>query len=156
MIGFDSRFLHLFFLKHRLLCHFRLEFMQYNIWALFAMYYTTLSNLKHLLTTCNNNLYLQSIGNLNKITCHLVSAGLANCSSFVNNMNVVNITHWKSKILPHLRLQWKRRGFKFCLWVSCICICHCCKSGVAPFRNRAVREVCVCVRCVTCEWVSEN
>ena len=28
-----------------------------------------------------------------------------------------------------------------------------CKSCVAPFRNRAVHEVCVCVRC---EWVEES
>lgn len=49
---------------------------------------------------------------------------MENCGFFVNNANVVNITHWKSKILPHRWLQWKRRGFKFCRWVSCICSCH--------------------------------
>ena len=48
------------------------------------------------------------------ITCHLVSTELANCGFFVN------ITQWKSKILPHLQLQWKRRGFKFCWWVSIV------------------------------------
>ena len=96
-------------------------------------------------------LYLQSIGNLNKITCHLVSAELANCGFCVDNTNVVNVTHWKSKILPHGRLQRKRKGFKFCLWVPSICSCYCCKSGVAHFRNRAVCEV--CVRKV---WVGER
>ena len=92
---------------------------------------------------------------MNKITCHLVSAELANGGFFVDNANTVNITHWKSQILPHRRLQWKRRGFKFCLWVSCICSCHCCKSGVAPFRNRAVRQVWVRkVRVGKREWGS--
>ena len=82
--------------------------------------------------------YLQLIGNLNKITCYLVSAELANGGFFVDNVNFVIINHWKSQILPHLWLRWKRSGLKFCRWVSSICSCHCCKSGIAPFRNRAV------------------
>ena len=47
-----------------------------------------------------------------------------------------------SRLKHLLRTSAKEEGFQV-LSMGLLHLCHCCKSGVAPFRYRTVRKVCV-------------